>query len=394
MAGNVGEPPPGVVAQHLACAEVAGKQKVRVPVPVNVRKCRREGEFLRKPGGSGLDWTNRHDPAHILEAPATVIAPQILRGRPLPVPRTVPVGEEQVEVAVIVVVGGRHRVGFPVEPDAEGPGLLPEATGSIVTEYRRPARLDRQEVGRIVPIQVDEISSPVHAPGRQTAIAGKRRETAAVPAEQPARALIAVGDIEFEAAVPVDVGNGQPAVFFVEAVERQLVAGLRPAVEPYGCGNVLKASMRVCARGGRTRNRAQDACEPHTGNATECHRRVANAPNFKAERSAGGSRPPGPPWRPRGSRRHGKATPVAGFRIGDAPNVRAPPGPGCACPAPVPGTAGLRRNVRAPGGIPTVVEPARAWRVVTGGMPSRARDRGRKAARPRTSGDSGFNTPS
>ena len=46
---------------------------------------------------------------------------------------------------------------------------------------------------------------------------------------------------------------------------------------------------------------ANHACEPHTGNATECHRRVPNAPNFKADRSAGvtTARPAmAPPWLP------------------------------------------------------------------------------------------------
>ena len=129
-------------------------------------------------------------------------------------------------------------------------GRLGDVVGRRVDIAAPPARLDRHEVGRTVPIDVDEISGPVHASGHEIPIAGKRRETADVPAEQSARARIAIRDLELEEAIAVDVGKGQSAVFLVDAAEPPLVSGarLRLAVELYGRANVLKASMRVGGR--------------------------------------------------------------------------------------------------------------------------------------------------
>ena len=71
--------------------------------------------------------------------------------------------------------------------------------------------MDREEIGHAVVVEVDEIAGPVHRSRRDAAIAGRRFEAAAVPAEEPAGLAGPVRDVELGPAVAVDVGKGEAA---------------------------------------------------------------------------------------------------------------------------------------------------------------------------------------
>ena len=112
MAGEVGETGPALVSEDLTGeTEIAGQQEVGIAVRVDIGERRREGQLSLRIRARDKARANRHELADILKAAAAVVAPQIVRRRfEGPVPAAEPVGEEQVEVAVAVVVGRRHRV--------------------------------------------------------------------------------------------------------------------------------------------------------------------------------------------------------------------------------------------------------------------------------------------
>ena len=210
--GYVGEGGAAVVAQHLARAEVPGQQDVGVAVAVDVGEGRREGEFAPVARAGDHTGADRHDVAHVLVAALAVVAPEIAGRRPEPVPGPVPMGEEGVEVAVAVMIGGGHRVDGAVGSGAERGGHFRELPAAVVAERLRSLRVDREEIGDAIAVEVDEVAGPVHRRRRDAAIAGPRLEAAAVPAEEPAGLAGAVGDVEFGPAVAVDIGKGEAAV--------------------------------------------------------------------------------------------------------------------------------------------------------------------------------------
>ena len=72
--------------------------------------------------------------ADVFEAPAATVALQVMRRRPEAVPDAQPMGGEQVEVAVIVVIGRGHRVSLPPAPDTERVGRRRELPGAVIPE--------------------------------------------------------------------------------------------------------------------------------------------------------------------------------------------------------------------------------------------------------------------
>ena len=156
--------------------------------------------------------------AHVLVTPLAVIAPEIAGGGPDPVPVPVPVGEEEVEVAVAVVVGSGHGVDVAILPDpADQVGRLLEPPGAVVAERLCPLGLDREEVRCTVVIEVDEISGAVQGGRRDTPVAGSPCEAVALPIEEPSDLASAMGDVELEPAVTVDVDEREATVFLVLA---------------------------------------------------------------------------------------------------------------------------------------------------------------------------------
>ena len=211
-AGDVGEARAGVVAQHLARAEVGGQQEVGVAVAVDIREGRREGELAPAARVGERAGADRHDVAHVLVAALAVVPPEIAGRRPQPVPGPVPVGEEEVEIAVRVMIGRSHRKDAAVRPAAEGVRHFREPPAAVVAERLRSRRVDREEVGHAVVVQVDEIAGPVHRCRRDAAVTGHGLEAAAVPAEEAAGLAGAVGDVELGPAVAVHVDKGEAAV--------------------------------------------------------------------------------------------------------------------------------------------------------------------------------------
>ena len=121
-------------------------------------------------------------------------------------------GEEGVEVAVAVVVGGGHRVNGAIGSGAERGGQFRKPPAAVVAERLRSLRVDREEVRHAVVVEVDEVAGPVHRRRRDAAVPGPANEAAPVPTEKPAGLAGSVGDVELGPAVAVDIGEGEAAV--------------------------------------------------------------------------------------------------------------------------------------------------------------------------------------
>ena len=294
-AGDVGEARTGVVAQHLARAEVAGQQEVGVAVAVDVREGRREREFAPVAGAgerAGADW---HHVAHVLVAPLAVVAPEIADRRPQRVPGPVPVGEEGVEIAVRVVVGCGHGRDGGVRPAAEEARHLREPPAAVVAERLNSFRVEREEVGHAVVVEVDEVASPVHRGRRNAAVAGRGREAAAVPAEEAAGLAGPVSHVKLGPAVAVHVGEGEAAALPASLGGLRVVAaGLDEVAQVHRFGYVHETGGcapvrgRWPARAGRPGQRQQaDETAKERRQQGWNHRRHAVPPREPAVRTPG-----------------------------------------------------------------------------------------------------------
>ena len=244
-----------VVAQDLARAEVAGQQQVGVAVRVDVGERRRERVVQRRSRPAGPVDARREEPAHIPIAPLALVAPEVARGSRRRL-AAAPVREEQVEVAVAVVVRRRHGVRRLVAAETGDAARRREPPGPVVAEQPHAGALERHEVLPAVAVEVDEVPRPVHVRRRDAAIPGAMDESGAVPGEQPALPAGVVGHVEIEAAVPVDVGEREAGGHVPRRLElfffRQLPRiGHDPVGEPDRGRDVLEAASSVPRRPGR-----------------------------------------------------------------------------------------------------------------------------------------------
>ena len=201
VGGEIGEGvAAGDVAQHLAGAEVAGEQQVRIAVVVEVREHRRERVFgfADHPiGGLG-----GHAVAHVRERALAFLLPQEL-GLPVGVAGA-PMREEEVQIAVAVVVGGGHGGGGPGVFDVGGTGVRPETAEPVVEEHFDAVFLHGDEVQPTVLVHVHEVGRLVDAPRRDAGVL-PLDEARAVEAEQSAAQIPPVGDVQVQPAVAIDV---------------------------------------------------------------------------------------------------------------------------------------------------------------------------------------------
>ena len=189
--------------------------------------------------------------AHVLVAPLAVVAPEIAGRRPQRVPGPVPVGEERVEIAVRIVVGCGHGIDGGVRRAAEGNGHFLEPPAAAVAERLRSRRVDREEIGHAVAVEVDEVAGPIDRCRRDAAVAGHGLEAAAVPAEEPAGLPGPVGDVKLGPAVAVHVGKGEAAAlpaalggFRVDFV----AAGLDAVAQAHRFGHIHETGARAPVR--------------------------------------------------------------------------------------------------------------------------------------------------
>ena len=232
------KPVPPSFREDLTGAEIAGQQEVGIAVRVDIGECRREGQLSVRIRARDKARANRHELADILKAAAAVVAPQIVRRRFEPVPAAEPVGEEQVEVAVAVVVGRGHRVGVSPVRDAQRARRRRESTGAVVAERLRSLRVDGDEIRMPVAVEIDEVPRQIDVVRFDAAIAGNADKPAPVMAKQPAFLATSMSDVELERSVVVDVDKRE--------TPRLPIAGRRcpPLLHPHRCARDSAARAR------------------------------------------------------------------------------------------------------------------------------------------------------
>ena len=189
--------------------------------------------------------------------------------------------------ASAVVVRGRHRVGVALRRNAEDAGRGRESSRAVVAERLRAAGRDGEEVRIAVAVEVDEVPCQLDPRRADAEVAREAHEPAPVVAEQPARLPVAVGDVELEAPVAVDVHQREaPALHDAGADLRRLSApaGRHRVVEPQRRGDVREAAACVCRRRRRPGPDARRAGLHQAGQAGRYRRAEPGAPSAVAVR--------------------------------------------------------------------------------------------------------------
>ena len=167
VVGDVAERGVGVVDEHLGGVEVRDHEDVGVHVVVDAREGRRERvvEVQLRHQRILVDDNRRDQAACHADAfepdavAVAVVAPQVfgVSGPAEQVPRRAPVPEQQVEVAVEVVVAERRRqgVGGMHEVESRALGDVGERPVAVVGEHHRGVALQPREEEIEVPVAVE-----------------------------------------------------------------------------------------------------------------------------------------------------------------------------------------------------------------------------------------------
>ena len=217
---DVAERAVAVVEKDPARAEVARDEEIRPAVVVDVGEIRREAQ-VADPTRNGVRGGDARRDADVAERAVAVVVPQLLRRRRAE-DVVAPVGEEQIEKAVPVVVAEGRRVRVAVvDDDARARRDILERPIAAVAEQREGGRLSRPHVSadagndQVEPSVAVEVGERRTGPLADQRDAGPRADLLEGPVapvvEEQVRPDVATDDVQVDPAVAVVVAGGDPA---------------------------------------------------------------------------------------------------------------------------------------------------------------------------------------